>query len=240
MVALRNPLATFGRLVFILLLGTIPLQAHALGLEIGAGMAQARDHGNGTWYQDGFPHSLKLTSPALSIGLHGDFAPWLAWHADAVYLGTYSVDSLDTPNDANYSATSPTHCNGACLPLAHYTGSGSVYGLATTLEAHTQGPWQFGIEGGPFIYHRSWSLVVPDWYPSTQTSPGVFSQGPVTPISTSDSGWALGGVVGVAIQHSGIGLSLRYYSDGKGFPRNGDPWPPIWSGQTVVTLTYRF
>lgn len=230
--------AAFGRFFFACIF-LLPISAHAAALEIGIGMAQSQDRGNGTWYQNGFPHTLGLRSPVAEIGLHGDFMPWLAWHTDLVDLGRYSVNSLDTP-DANYSATSQTHCNGACLPLAHYSGSGSIYGLSATLEAHTTGSWQIGIEAGPLLYHHTWALSVPDWYPSTETSPGVFSAGPVSPVSTSDSGWALGGVVGLSLEHSGLGLSLRHYSDGKGFPRGTDPWPPIWSGQTVLMLTYSF
>ncbi len=217
-----------------------PVCAGAAQLEVGIGLAQANTRGDGTWYQQRFPHSLGLRSPALMIGATGNVLPGLSWHADGVYLGRYTVDSLDTPNDANYSAASPTGCNGACLPLAHYHGSGEAYGLAATLEAHTRGAWQLGIEAGPLVYERSWSISVPDWYPSVETSPGVFQAGATSPINTIDRGVSLGYVVGLSVEHSGLGLRLRYYDDGAGFPRGGDAWPPIWRGQFVLMGTDQF
>ena len=235
----RHFATAFGRFFFACVF-LLPLSAHAAQLELGVGIAHSRDHGDGTWYQSAFPHTLTLTSPLLQIGVVGDAAPWLRWHVDAVYLGRYAVDSLDTPNDANYNPHSPTGCNGKCLPLTRYIGSGSVWGIAATLEAHTQGAWQWGIEAGPLLYHRTWSLSVPDWYPSTQMADGTFQPGKVTPISTSDAGWTVGGVVGLSVRRKDLGVSLRYYSDGKGFPRGSDAWPPLWQGQTVLMLTYAF
>ncbi len=57
-------------LAVLIVLG-IRLQAHAAQIEIGAGIAHASTNGNGTWYQEGFPHTLSLTQPVAEIGLTG-------------------------------------------------------------------------------------------------------------------------------------------------------------------------
>ena len=220
-------------------LAAAAFSAHAAQVEIGAGQAQYQTLGNGIWYQEGFQHTLGLKSPAFMAGLTGDATRHVAWHLDYVYLGRASVDSWDTPNDANYSGHG---YNGTPLPLAHYIGSGSVYGFAATLEAHTSGRLRFGVEGGPFIYRASWSLSVPNWYPSVETQPRIFEQsGPVQPVSFSQSHWALGYVVGVSARYHAWGFSLRRYVDNAGFSGHGaDPWPPLWRAQTVAAVTYTF
>jgi hypothetical protein len=216
-----------------------PVIGHAASVEVGAGVAQARTQGNGVWYQEGFQHSLNLHSPAFLLGVTGDLTPDIAWHVDAISLGSYSVDSQDTPNDANYSGSG---YRGNALPLAHYMGSGSVYGIAATIQAHTQGKWQFGVQAGPFLYHSDWTLAVPNWYPSAETAPGVFVQtGPISPINVSQSQWALGYTVAASLKHGPLSLVLSYYADGHGFSGHGaDPWPPLWKGQTVLMILYTF
>ena len=215
----------------VLIVLAIRLQAHAAQIEIGAGIAHASTNGNGTWYQEGFPHTLSLTQPVAEIGLTGRITPHMAWHVDAVSLGSYSVNSEDVLPDANYSATSPTHCNGPCNPFANFIGSGRLYGLQALLSRSTGGAWRFGIEAGPFLYHETWRLDVPNWYASDGTH---------YDIQTYGSQWALGAVVGATVQHGPWTLALRYYADSKGFSGHVGNWPPLWSGQTVAILSYRF
>ena len=245
----RAMLTAFGRFFFALCFLLVPFRAHALGLEIGAGIAQYDHRADGIWYQQGLPHSLGLQSPAFLVGAWGDVTPAIRWHLDAVDLGSASVDSWDTVADSNYS-TATQQCIATCNSLMHLHASGSVYGLAGTLEAHTSGAWQIGVEGGPWLYHSSWSVEVPGWDAAAgipnampaQVAPWGWMPGG---IQRSESGWALGGVVGLSLRHAGLGLSLRHYFDGRGWPMhyaNGttDGWPPIWTGQTVFMLTYDF
>ena len=209
----------------------IRMQAHAAQWEIGAGLAHAQTHGNGTWYQDGFQHTLRLNQPVALIGLTGRFSRHLDWHLDAVSLGQYSSNSQDVLPDANYSPTSPTHCNGPCNPLANFIGSGRVYGVQALLSRYTGGAWRFGVEGGTFLYHETWSMDVPNWYAPDGTH---------YDIQTYGSQWAWGAVVGATVAHGPWSLALRYYADGKGFSGHVGNWPPLWSGQTVVMVSYRF
>jgi hypothetical protein len=223
-----------------LALAAATFSAQAAQIEVGAGVAQARTNGNGTWYQEGFQHHLHLRSPVLMLGVTGKLTPHITWHVDAVDLGSYSVNSWDTPNDKNYSGHG---YRGNALPLANYIGSGSVYGIAAMLQAHTSGAWRFGVQAGPFVYHERWSMQVPDWYPSQEGGPGeyFYPSGPITPLSASQSQWALGYVAGVTLTHGNFSLALDYFSDGKVFPGHGtDPWPPLWTGQTALVATYTF
>ena len=217
----------------LLLLGLLLLAtcANAAQFEIGAGIARAQTNGNGTWYQDGFAHAMKLTQPALELGARGRLTSHMDWHVDAVSLGRYSVNSQDTPRDSNYSATSRTHCNGRCLPLANYIGSGRVLGIQALLSRHTRGAWQLGVEAGPFLYHETWRMDVPNWYPPS---------GPITPISTYGSQWAVGAVLGATLANGPWQLALRYYSDGAGFAGHAGGWPPLWRGQVLVMLSRSF
>ena len=60
------------------------------------------------------------------------------------------------------------------------------------------------------------------------------------PIATDAARWAVGAVVGATVRHGPWTLALRYYADSKGFPGHAGNWPPLWSGQTAITLNYRF
>ena len=220
------------------------LCAHAAQLEIGAGIAHATTQGNGTWYQDGFRHTLKLTQPVVEIGLTGRITRHMDWHVDAVSLGRYSTDSLDT-TDGNYNGSDG--CIGACLPLQHFEGSGRVWGLQALLSRHTTGSWRLGLEGGPILYHETWRLDVPNWYPTalpgavpswytSQTPDAGWIIGQTIPITTYGSRWAVGAVVGATLAHGPWTLALRYYADGAPFPGHTGNWPPLWRGQAALTL----
>ena len=223
-------------------------RAHAAQIEVGAGIAQAQTNGDGTWYQLGNPHALQLRSRALLLGLTGDVSAHVAWHLDAVDLGTVGVDSWDTVADANYSLAQQ-RCLATCDRLAHLVGSGHVYGVAATLEAHTRGAWQIGVEAGPFIYHSRFGIAsanytaVTGWTSpySGGCNPDYWSAAPGG-IARTCSGWHVGAVAGVRVAHGRWALSVRRYWDGAGCPMaaTNDPWPPLWHAQTVAMLTYRF
>lgn len=220
-----------------------PMHARALGLEVGAGVAQYNHREDGVWYQQGLPHNLGLQAPAFLFGVWGDVTPIIRWHVDAVDLGSVSVTSSDTVADSSYS-TQTHQCIATCDNLMHLHADGSIYGIASTLELHTSGDWQLGIEAGPFLYHSSWSVQVPNFFVAAGL-PADSTQAQVAPwglmpggIQRSKSGWAIGGVVGLSVTHKNLGLSLRYYYDGLGWPmrlQSGgfDGWPPIWSRQAV-------
>ncbi|WP_296661913.1 hypothetical protein [Paraburkholderia sp.] len=99
-----------------------------------------------------------MTALAVEAGFTGDLCQadhWgISWHADYAWLGTIHTQAMATPEDANYNPITKG-CNGKCLPLANYLGSGHDTGVMLTLEPHYDyAGWRFGVEGGPYI-HRS-------------------------------------------------------------------------------------
>ena len=201
----------------ILCAALLAIPAHAAQVEVGAGIAQANTHGDGIWYQSAFPHQLDLRSPAFMVGLTGALSPHFAWHVDAVDLGSYSVNSWDTYQDNFYNST--THqCVSHCGDLLHFIGSGHIYGIAATLEAHTTGAWQIGVEAGPFLHHDTWSVRVPNYATMTgfggSGSTACADQWGTTTgvdIARTCSGWKVGAVVGTSLRHGPLAFSLRYY-----------------------------
>jgi len=222
----------------VLLTFFVVFSAHAeTRLEVGLGISRPTLHEDGIWWQSPFPHHIESNPLAFLLGLTGDLGPRTTWHVDAVSLGGIKSDAQAVPNDANFNPSSPTGCNGACLPLARYVGSGKVYGVAATLELHITGEWQFGVEGGPFVYHSSWNISVPNWYLAVQTVSGTFVTFPVSPVDAHQNQWAFGGVAGASLRYQNLTLSLREYLDGKDSTGAG---PPLWKRHTVLMLKYTF
>ena len=220
-------------------LAAAAFSAHAAQIEIGAGQAKYQTLGNGTWYQDGFEHTLNLKSTAFMVGLTGDATRHVAWHLDYVYLGRASVDSWDTPVDANYAPQNANHCDGECLPLVHVQGSGTVQGIAATLEPHiTVSGFRFGVEAGPFLFFPSWSMSVPNWVTATGNRGNTDWQSTAAGNLYWQSGYRpqIGGVVGFSIERGAWGLRYRHYFD----KTQGGAFPAIWRSTDTLMATYRF
>lgn len=223
------------------LLALLAPSAHSVEWELGLGQSYATAQRDGEWYQKAFPHSLKLKSTAVKIGLTDAVTKNLRWHLDAVHLGRYDSDSLATPHDGNYDAGSPSGCNGACLPLVRYTGSGTVGGIAATLEAHTRGPWKLGVEGGPFLYRASWHMRVPQWYASEQKGGEFKATSSPRNLDFRATEWKVGGVLGLTAGKGPWTLSLRHYMSGAAMEQmDGNEWPAIWRSHTVLMLNHRY
>lgn len=222
--------------------------AHAAQIEVGAGVAQSATNGDGTWYQQGLQHSLNLKTPAFMVGVTGNISPHFSWHLDAVDLGSYSVNSWDTYQDDFYN-TQTHQCVSHCGELLHFLGSGHIYGVAATLEAHTTGAWQVGIEAGPFLYHSRWGVNVSNYKPvvgwagsGTTQCGNQWGTTNGEDIARTCSGWKIGAVIGVRLSHGPWALSIRRYQDGGGFHMDAgnDGWAPLWNHQTVAMVTYTF
>lgn len=227
------------RAVITAILAACAVSAHAASLEVGAGAARYEPLGNGIWYQEGFEHKLDLQSPAFMVGATGDLTPGVAWHVDYVYLGRASVDSWDTPVDANYAPQNANHCNGACLPLVHVQGAGTVQGIAATLEPHVDlSGWRFGVEAGPFLFFPTWSMSVPNWVAATGNRGNTDWQSTADGNLYWQSGYRpqIGGVVGLSIQRGAWGLSYRHYFD----KTQGGAFPAIWRSTDTLMATCAF
>ena len=231
-------------LAALLLAASAPVCAQ-LSLEVGAGMAQASPRHSGTWYQDGYPYTLKTTSPVAEVNLHWQVSPGVSLIAGVVSLGHYASDSQDVPSDAAYNS----HTS---LPLAHYVGSGRLWGLQALVERRWGDTWQVGVKGGLLAYHESWRMDVANWYPADPVGTKTwytprevvngYNIGPIIPVHTSDQRWAVGAIVGATLSHRDwpVSLSLEYVRDGADFSRDQGSWPPIWKSHLVALVSYRF
>ena len=231
-------LSAFGRffIACALLIGS----AHAAQLEVGIGATHFFDQGDGTWYQQALPHNEGLRSGALMIGVRGDVTPNIAWHLDAFDLGKASANSWDVM-DVNYD---PIHhqCLAHCAQLTHFVSSGTLCGIAPMLELHTSGVWRVGVEAGPWLYHQSWSVTIPNFYSSTgYAPPWPYWSTNGDAIYHSASMWALGAVAGATVQRGPWGASLLGFYNNRGFGgMGGDPWPPLWRTEAVFLLTHSY
>lgn len=216
--------------------------AQAMHVEVGAGVSRALTNGDGTWYQDAFPHTLNLNSLSGMVGITGDVTEHFAYHLDGVWLGRFGENSQDTPNDGNYRKG--VGCVGKCLPMANYIGSGWIAGIAPTIEWHTTGRWRFGVEAGPWLYRETWRESVPNWYPSRMISPQVFvPTGAPRPVMIDSGQYRVSYVLGVSLERGSWGLRLRYFDDHQNFPGTGGNatnGPPLWRGQWNFMVTKEF
>lgn len=212
------------RLLLYLFLLVAPV-AHAVDLEIGAGVAHYTPRGDMMWYQEGLPHKLDLTAPALEIGLADTFwqsGAWsVDWRASYVYIGSMHSDAIAT-DDANYDKGTKS-CIGVCTEQDRYMTTGHMSGLRLTLQpTYTYNGWRFGIEGGAYIYKPTFHANVyrPDYV-------GHVSY---------DSGWQVAPVVGASIGRGPWSLAYLHY-----FSKTlHDPTYAFWRATDAVTLRFRF
>lgn len=201
-------------------------------VEAGIGGSAYKKAPDGYWYQDGFSHDLKLTAPAIEVGLTGNLYQsthlGLDWHLDWAWLGTVHTDALAVPDDANYNAATKG-CNGPCLPLARFQGSGHDAGVFFSLEPHIDyGGWRFGIEAGPYLHRVTWSEDV--------TDDRRWSNVPIALHAAYSSGWTLGYMYGASVAYKHLSVVYQYF-DSRG--KAGDPYRPVWTGTHMLLLKYR-
>jgi hypothetical protein len=203
-----------------------PLAAHALDIEVGAGMAKYETRGDMMWYQEGLQHKLDLKAPAFEVGLADNFYQrggfGLDWHAGYVYLGNVHSDAYATA-DQNYSRFTKS-CIGACWYKNRFVGNGHSQGIKLTLEPnYTYMGWRVGFEAGLFAYVRTWDV-------------NVYTEQGQTLNTTSDRKVRVAPVVGFNVGRGGFSVALLHYFN----KTYGDPMYSLWSSTTTVTLRYRF
>lgn len=215
-------------------------QAHAQSwfqFEAGIGESFFSTRGNGVWYQEGFPYSLKLNFPAIEAGITGDLYQrdyWgISYHLDYVWLGRVSSDAWAT-SDENYDQTRHT-CIRACTGsnrLARFVGTGTAQGVYLTIEPHLDYKgWRLGVEAGPFLNISRWTETVYDWNAHTvDGGPNVFQ---VHNNAAPQLSW----VLGTSIAYKSFTLTYQYFMTNG---RSSETFPAIWHGTHVLMVKYRF
>lgn len=202
--------------------------AHALSFEARIGATLYNEGSDGLWIQQGLPHKLQLTAPAVEVGIMGDIDSWLSWHVDYAWLGSIHSQGLAT-TDANYNAA--TRTIRVPMPLANFTGSGHDAGVLFTLEPHYDiGPWRFGVEIGPYVHSATWQV-------NATNQVNYIGQTPGSSHFTTNPAWAIGGVAGVSVSYKQYSLQYQFFQNGA---RHHDPAPQIWKNTHVLTLGWRF
>ena len=201
-------------------------------IEAGIGGSAYKQAPDGYWYQEAFPHTLNLTAPMIEVGITGNLFQrgryGLDYHLGWAWLGTVHTDVQAVPDDANYNTTTKS-CNGPCLPLARFKGSGHDQGFYATLEPHVNvGQWRFGVEAGPYLHRVTWTEDVSDVV--------RWGQGPYSIHAAYSSGWNLGYVLGASISRGPLTLSYQYF-DNSG--KRGDEFGPVWTRTQVLLFKYR-
>lgn len=174
-----------------LFISCVAIGAHGYEVKADLGVTQFTQAANGFWYQDGFPHTLRLTSPSASLKLYSDRSAdgWqLGIGID--YIGRATSDAMILDADANYNANTPTHCNGPCGPLSHMQGQGTIPALFSVARK-TWTNWF--VEGGLYVTRPHWETTNFDWYGGPNNAVGpIYSHLNHEVRNTYDLGAAIG------------------------------------------------
>ncbi|KXU82451.1 hypothetical protein CI15_33510 [Paraburkholderia monticola] len=216
-------------------LGCAAASAHAesfFNAEAGIGGTAYTQAADGLWLQEGFPHKVQLTAPAIEAGFTGDAYQaehWgVSWHLNYAWLGAIHSTGYAT-SDANYNLATKTER--VAMPLANFSGSGHDMGFLATIEPHYDyAGWRFGVEAGPY-YHR------PTWTADATNQVNYIGQTPYQSHFVDEEGWHLGYVVGASVAYRRLSVRYQYFANGS---KAGNPIPALWTHAHVLTMNYRW
>jgi hypothetical protein len=195
--------------------------------EVGLGVQQSHDMGDGTWIQKSSqtPHQEQMRSPALLVGATGDLldhSPWsLRYHANYVYFGQISASCTCVPDSA-YNSKTHTASQAGYIP---FNGFGHTQGLVLTADiGYTWHGYRIGLEAGPWLYWASWHESRADPQYPTETN------------LSHRTGAQVGYVLGARIDRGSFGLSYRYYRTSQSW----NPYPAMSTGTHMLMATWSF
>lgn len=168
--------------------------AVAAEVKIDLGITKLSPIENGNWYQDGFPHTLHLTSPSAAIGVYTDPTPsgWQLGVGAMEVARMYSYAKV-LDDDKNYNQDSPTHCNGTCGYLSTMHGRGNINNWFFALRKN-EGKGFFQVAFTETTYH--WKTTNDDWY-----GPGnTMKVGPIVSVVVADPRTSYGVAVSAGYQ----------------------------------------
>lgn len=213
---------------FALLFAAIP--ANAADLEIGAGMTSYKQQINGIWYQEGFPYKLDLIGEAWFFGVSHKFNALPRIRAEYLDLGYAKSNAYAVPEDANYNPNTPNHCNGECLPLAHFVGKGKVTGIVLSFSPEFAiGPVTAFVEAGVYFYRPTYHVFVTGIDSPSEPGGRTHHFGHKTTTEQCP-------IIGVGIRFKNVNFSVRYMET----KASGDGYPAIYNGAMTSMLRISF
>lgn len=207
----------------------LPVTAHAVDVEVAAGVAQYVPMHNGYWYQKGLPYELHLTAPALQVGLVQPVTEHLDLHLDYVYLGQARSDAIGTTDD-NYDAVHQS-CIGPCTKKSRFIGHGDAHGIKLSVEPHFM--WRgirFGVEAGIFAFKPSWYVTMID-----RLATDGYRDGQVYDMS-HDQRIQKTPMFGASIGYKNVELSYQWFKT----QSHGDQIDALYRATHVIQVRYRF
>lgn len=204
--------------------------AEAAEFEMAIGESKFNSQPNGVWYQDGFAHSLGLTSPSISLGATGYANSWMRWNAGYTYLGSTSSSAIAVSSDAAYAKYGANA--GKYWPTSHLYGSGDLSLLYATLAPeYKSGNFIFAIEAGFTAYKPTWKMSIPDCY---KCLPGATYQNVTI---EHHAAIQLGETIGFSIKYGNTSILISRYTTSA----SGDMWPAIYTGHTDnISIRHQF
>lgn len=190
-------------------------------ISLGVGASQFTSS-NGIWYQEEFPHALKLTSPSIKLQYEKSLGNGLSINGGYLYLGKTSSEAEASASDADHS-----------WPLSHWTGYGDVKG------AYLQGKYTLGsgvyLQGGGLLYKATWHEYIPDWRPcaACDTQYVEVSHKPK---------WKLAPIYGIGYRYKSISIELmQTWVNGDEGAAEGNNFNALYTDSTTsVYLNYYY
>ncbi len=222
-------------IVVLLALLALPALADRPQIEIGLGVTHATHQDNMTWWQEEFPHSLRMNSPSASVGIKWPLATSVLGFERMYgrlgyeYLGKFRSTALATASDQDYGAC--RYALETCWPLSHWHGVGAVQGLYATVQPEIDmGGYSIFFEGGVSAYWSTWKVDIPDWRPTRE--------GPVQSLTaTHKARWQTTYILGLGVRRNAWSLAYTL----RRAEATGDLFPAIYHDKAHnVSMRYLF
>jgi opacity protein-like surface antigen len=189
-----------GALVCIALL-LCPALAAANGLFIEGGYGTSTKPPDGRWYQEAYPHTLKMSCPNFGVGYS-----WNKWSIGYAQIACATTDAIALTNDVDYDP-GRNECVANCEQTGRFITKGRVdgifarygFGLAKNLSG----------EVGLVLYRPEFQVRVENFYSRDQNG---IPYGPVNTTYTNKTEYKVGVSLGVAYEITDrVSLVAQYY-----------------------------
>lgn len=205
--------------------------------EIGFGINHYEPQSDGTWYQLGKPHQLRLNAQTFTFGVTGPLVErdesGIDWHVDYIDFGGASSHCVCTPLDSNYDNRAHVmRADAVPVPDSIFVGHGHARGLLFKATAWKQWKgFRVGLSAGLAPYRQTWHETVYNWTYSAEV--------PTRTVRVdATQHWELAGMVGVSLSRGRYTVAFDHYD--MPFRRPFVEAPPLWVGGNVLSVSYQF